>query len=444
MNILKMILVFNLLLTVICSGASIDLSKWQYTAPIVIEEKSQEYCVLMLTPEIYNVSKIDLADIRLINKDGNQIPYIFTRDQDRTETVNFNPSILNRSTDVEGNLLATLDFGSQTVKNCIEVETTGDNFRRAVKVEGSNDNVTFFTIVEKAYIFAINDKKQHRFNAIEMPDNDYRYIRITVSPMQVEETRPAIKNIKAFKIEKKTVNKQIMEMIQKEQTEDVNHRCSIYVYDLKFRRLPIAEIELNIDNGSFFRCVSVQGRDAATQKVKIDSEDNRLRFNEIEVPWNTITTDTLYRYTDFSGRKCERLSLPIGWSGTYRYIKIIINNYDDQPLIIRSGSAKLIPHKLIFPLAAGSTAKLYTGNESAGFPQYDLARVLTNPARVKTADAALAALIENPPAKKSQANQPWTEKHKGLMLLSLLIVVFTLGIFMLSSFRSIKRQDDSR
>jgi hypothetical protein len=433
-----------LLLATICRGASIDLNKWQYTAEVTVEGTAGEYCALVLTPEIYNVARTDLADIRLIDRNGNQIPYILARDEDRTETVKYNPAILNRSTDANGNALATLDFGGQTVKNSIEVETAGDNFRRTVKVEGSNDNVQFFIIVDRAYIFAVSDKSRHRFSGIDLPSNDYRYIRITVSPMTAEETKPAINEVRAFKIEKKPAQKQLVEMTQTEHFEDVNYHTSNYVYDLKFRRLPVVEIELNIDDASFYRCVTIQGRDAATQKVKIDSEDNRQRFSEIEVPWNTITTDAIYRYTDAAGKKYERLALPIRWREAYKYIRVVVSNYDDQPITIRWASAKMVPNKIIFPALSDKSAKLYVGNESASHPQYDLARRLTNPMQIKTTQAALAGLTDNPAAGKTQTKQPWTEQHKILLLAILVVVVFVLGVFMLSSVRSIQRQDGPR
>jgi len=433
-----------LLFATICSGATIDTAKWQYAAAVTIEGAPGEYCTLTVTPEIYNAARTNLADIRLIGQDGNQIPYVPTRDQDQIGTEKYNPAILNRSTDANGNALVTLDFGGQTVKNSIEVDTAGDNFRRAVKVEGSNDNAEFFTIVEKAYIFAVSDKNHHRFSAIDLPNNDYRYIRITVSPMTAEETKPVINEVRAFKIERKSAQKQDLEMPQIEHTEDVNYRTSNYVYDLKFCRLPVVEIALSTDDASFYRCVTIQGRDAIRQKVQIVSEDNRQRFNEIEVPWNNITTDAIYRYTDAAGKKYERLILPMNRRDAYRYIRIIINNYDDQPITILSASAKIIPHKIIFPTVTDKQIKLYVGNESASQPQYDLTRRLLNLAQIKATQATVASLILNPLSQKTGATQPWTEKHKFLLLAALVVVVVALGIFMLGSVRSIQRQDRPR
>jgi hypothetical protein len=437
------VLIFTLLAATICCGASIDLTQWQYLAEVTIEDSTAEYCALILTPEVYSVAKTDLADIRLINNDGNQIPYVSARDEDLTETVRYSPAILNRSTDANGNALLTLDFGAVTIKNCIEVDTSGDNFRRAVKVEGSNDNIEFFTIVDRAYIFAVSDKNHHRYSGIDLPNNDYRYIRITVSPMTIEETKLAVNKVRAFRVKKKPAQKQTVKMMQTGHTEDPNTRLSNYVYDLKWRHLPIVEIELNVEDDSFYRCVTIQGRDAATQKVKIDSEDNRERFAEVEVPWNTITTDTIYRYTDPAGQKHQRLSLPVQSGGSYRYLKIIVSNYDDQPITIRSASAKMIPYKVIFPTPADKSAKLYVGCESSGRPQYDLARRLTNPSQVKATPAALAAIIDNPLFGKAALKLPWTEQHKMLLLSALVAVVIVLGVFMLKSLKTIKRQEGS-
>ena len=99
MTYIKTILLSALLLTTICSGASIDTNKWQYISEVTVEGTPGEYCALVLTPEIYNVAGTDLADIRLIGRDGNQIPYVLGERRGPTETVKYNPTILNRATD---------------------------------------------------------------------------------------------------------------------------------------------------------------------------------------------------------------------------------------------------------------------------------------------------------------------------------------------------------
>ena len=59
--------------------------------------------------------------------------------------------------------------------------------------------------------------------------------------------------------------------------EDEEHHLSIYEYDLRFSNLPVSEITLEVA-GDFYRYVTIEGRDAVTQKIRIESEDNTPRF----------------------------------------------------------------------------------------------------------------------------------------------------------------------
>ena len=419
---------------------ALDLAKWEYQARLSIQDGTEKYCRLTLTPEIYDAARADLADIRLIDPDGEQIPYVLARAEDWTRKVKYEPAIINRSTNPYGASMATLDFKRQTIKNSIEVETSGDNFRRTVRIEGSNDNVEFFTLVKQAYVFAVN--RSTRFCEVDLPTNDYRYLRVTVEPMPTEERDVLIKELRAFRVETKLAKRQSVKMILAEHREDEKRNLSIYVYDLVNKRLPISEIKLDITNGSFYRFVSVEGRDASTRRVRIDSEDNRERFREVEVPWQSITSDTVYRYAGANDRKRENLVLkfPSG-RRAHRYLKITIKNYDDKPISVTSASAKMIADQLVLEPRDNSTATLYVGSQSAHKPIYDLTHRLTRPLQVKTRMVQLGSIADNPlfgqAGKKKLA---WTEKHKVLLLIILGITVLVLGAFILKSFKSIQSQ----
>ena len=434
-------LVIVVFLVVISSNVfALDLTKWKYQAPVTIEEGSGQYCRLTLTPDIYDAARLDLADIRLLDA-NDQIPYVLAKPQDITDRLRYSPALINRSTNEGGAAMVTLDFGRQIVKNQIEVETGGNNFRRLVKVEGSNDNVEFFTVVDTAYVFAVDYRT--RFEKIDLPRNDYRYLRITVEPMATEEKSPVINAVRAFKHESKPAQRQPVKMVQIEHSEDEKNKSSIYVYDLAYRHLPVSEIELDVADNAFYRYVTIQGRDEATRKVKIDSEDNRQRFREVEVPWQGIVSGTIYRYPEASGKKREKLVLNVP-SGRriYRYLKIVVSNYDDQPLVINSTSAKMIADNIVFPMQDDIAPTLYVGSPSAGRPRYDLAQRLNNPLQVKARTAKLGALIDNPLFGQVEAKPlAWTEKHKVLLWIIMGAVVVVLAGFIFKSFKSIQTKE---
>jgi hypothetical protein len=417
-----------------------DLTKWKYQAAVTVEDGTGRYCRLELTPDIYNVARGDLGDVRLVDADGEQIPYVLAKPQDVTERQKYRPMVINRSTGADKAAMITLDFGKQVIKNSIEIETSGNNFRRAVKVEGSNDNIEFFALVEHAYVFAVSFDR--RFEQIDLPANDYRYLRITVSPMATEEKGPVIDEVRAFKIGESFAERQTVEMAPIEHSEDKKRNSSIYIYDLAYCRLPVSEIKLDIANDSFYRYVTVAGRDAEKLKVKIDSEDNRQRFKEVEVRWQRIINDTIYRYTSADGQKRESLILRIP-SGrrVYRYTRITINNYDDRPVIVNSASANMIAHKLMFENKDNAAPVLYVGSESAMAPRYDLERRLSNPLKVKAVMAKLSGITGNPLFGQAEGKPiAWTEKHKVLLLIVMVAAALVLGGFIFKSFKSIQSE----
>ena len=429
-----------LLAGIVNSVFAIELTEWKYKADVTIEDGTGEYCKLILTPDVYNAAKPDLGDIRLVNTSGEQVPYVLVRPKDTTERQKYEPDVINRSTNADIASMVTLDFGKKTVKNSIEVITEGNNFRRAVKVEGSNDNIEFFTLVEQAYIFAVTYNR--RFEQIDLPKNDYRYLRITVRPMTTEEKSPVIDEVRAFKTEKSLAERHPVEMTLKEQIEDEKNNSSIYIYDLVYRRLPVSEIELEVADDSFYRYVTIEGRDAETREVKVYSEDNRQRTRNVDVKWERMISNTIYRYTDAKGQKQEKpaLDIPEG-TRVYRYLKITIRNYDDRPVAVKSASANMIAHKMVFTNMSNVAPALYIGSETVRKPRYDLEYRLSNPLQVKAGAAKLSGIIDNPLFGQVQAKPvSWTEKHKVLLLIIMVVMALVLGGFILKSFKSIQSE----
>jgi hypothetical protein len=437
----KILVVVVLVVGLVSNVFALDLAKWKYQAQITVEEDTGQYCRLALPPDIYDAARDDLADIRLLDANDLQIPYVLAKPADITDRLKYSPALINRSTNEDGAAMVTLDFGRQIVKNQIEVETGGNNFRRPVKVEGSNDNVQFFTVMDTAFVFAVDYRT--RFEKIDLPRNDYRYLRITVEPMAAEEKSPIINTVRAFKHESKLAQRQPVKMAQIEHSENEKNKSSIYVYDLAYRHLPVSEIELDVADNVFYRYVTIQGRDEATRKVKIDSEDNRQRFREVEVAWTRIISGTIYRYPEASGKKHQKLVLRVP-SGRriYRYLRLVISNYDDKPLAINSTSATMIADEIVFTAQDDITPTLYVGSPSAGKPRYDLAQRLNNPLQVEARIAKLSNIVDNPLFGQVEGKPvPWTEQHKVLLWIIMGALVVVMAGFILKSFQSIQTKE---
>ncbi|MHC4131983.1 MAG: DUF3999 family protein [Planctomycetota bacterium] len=437
----KISLVLLLLLTASSYAAELDLKRFEFQAPVIIQDGSQQLCRLHLTPAVYDKARTDLADIRLAGKSSQQIPYILERPRDSKDSIQYNPRIINRSTTDEKVSMVTIDFGKQTLKNLIEVVTSGQSFRRSVKVEGSNDNISFFIIVTDAFVFAIGNEKDNRFSEIELPANDYRYLRISVKPMSSETKSPVIENIKAFKTEEKLVNKISIDLDLLEQYEEEKTNSSVLVYDCGYKNLPVTRIELDILENAFYRYIVLEGRDQKTKMVPFTSEDNRQRLKEVKVPWRRIASTTIYKYQTPEGKIREKLFIRIPSGSFYRHLRLVVKNYDDNPITINKASAEMIPHHVIFDYAHDPKPTLYFGSEDATKPVYDIKRVILKPLEIPTRETALGQIIDNLLYRQMEETLPWTEKHRVLLMTVLVIVVLVMGIYILKSFKSIQHND---
>jgi hypothetical protein len=82
---------------------------------------------------------------------------------------------------------------------------------------------------------------------------------------------------------------------------------------------------------------------------------------------------------------------------------------------------------------------LYVGSESARTPRYDLRQRLSNPLQVKAKAAKLSGIIDNPLLGQAEEKPAaWTEKHKVLLLVIMVVTALVLGWFILKSFKSIQ------
>jgi len=433
--------IISVCLTLLMTAAgvfAIDLTTFEYRAEVTVDSAA-EYSLITLEPQIYNHARRGLADIRLADSDNLPVPYVLTRPKDFFDTSRYSVSLINRSTNDSNAALVTLDFGKQVIKNSIDVQTKGRSFRRPVKVEGSNDNIQFFTLVDTAFVFAVGDSDDSRFSTVDLPRNDYRYLRVTVTGMHSETEPPVISAVKASQRGKKQASRQPVDITKIERTQDEKTNSTVCVYDLAYRNLPLSEITLDIADKSFYMYITILGRDVPTRKVKINSEDNRERYKEIEVRFQTVKSGVIYRYTTAAGKKHENLQLSIPSGRGYRYLKIVIRNYDDSPLAINSVSAEIMPHQLLFPTPAAAIT-LYTGSKTAAAPKYDLARTLNKPLKVEAAKAVVARLGKNPIfGRIDQKPLPWTEQHKTLLLIILAAVALPMAIIIIKSLKSIQQ-----
>jgi hypothetical protein len=187
--------------------------------------------------------------------------------------------------------------------------------------------------------------------------------------------------------------------------ENRDERTTIVVVDLKSANLPIVGLELQVlADGDFFRTVTLETSDTV---------ENTRSFRP-------VATFDIYRIRP-AGRE-PRQSLTSAFpEARGRYLRITIQNGDDQPVTVQQVTAESIDTWLVCErerlVGAAFPTALYAGDKQLAAPQYDLSRT-AGEVSVTALDgsASIGPRQSNPLfVGPNTPRRPWSEEHWDLI-----------------------------
>lgn len=354
-----------------------------------------------LDRDVYAGARADLGDIRVVDDAGKRVPFVIDRDAPEPPQP-LHPAILNRGFVAGKTAGATLDFGQKVRKFALHVSLPGENFRRRVEVEGSDDGRAFTTLLDDAWLFAIPGAA--RYERIVLPEGDHRFLRLTVHLGPEDPRRVEIGDVTAVGGRAPTPAGVTVPVAVRAIQRDGEHE-TLLVLDLPGPRHPFRSIDLDVATASFLRCVVVEA-----QRVPLD--------------WVPIGDGVVYRY-ESGGRHYEKTRLEIG--GRERRIRLRVRNLDDAPLEVRGASVVVPRERVLFEAEAGRVYWLTYGDAKAPFPSFDLQRTMGAPeawaAQASEGRLGQPQRISGGPAP----SRPWTERYPALLWTGLVVVALLLG-----------------
>lgn len=412
-----------------------DAAAWEFRAPVTFPPSAGApgLAELSLPPDVLDRSRPDSADLRLFGNDGKEIPYIVEEAKSAVPSAEASARVYNRSFLAGKSSSATADLGVKALKNRVRVVTAGDDFRRKIAIEGSDDGRSWRTLVSGALLFRIGPRggAEYEKDAVSVPENDLRYLRVTVyhgpgDPGEVEiadilvrrellPPSPALPVPLAGSYVEQTGNRTLLE------------------FDLGYRHLPLRELKLSFSDPNYFRRLRLSGRQKKTRIVKHAVEDAKPLEREVSEDWRPILSGAVYRYSGAEGED-ESPALDLNGAG-YRYLRVEIFNEDDRPLSFAGATVSRSERRIRFPAPSGEGAYLYFGHPAAPAPRYDLSHYAQRLAGRGIAAVELGSVAANPAFEKSGSRLPWSERHRAVVWLALLGGIVVLGLLILSQFR---------
>jgi hypothetical protein len=410
--------------TIVCAAAQTSMSSWQFFMDV--NAGAPGFYSLTVPLDVFDKSREDLADLRLLDAGGQEIPYALWIRKEVDEQSELSGRLFNQATkglasEVSVDLGAEVDLGAKGVEhNEVEIETSGTNFRRRVEVEGSDNGKDWKGLKSGDVIFGFGSQNRSvQSNRIDYPTSRYRYLRIRVFADELSDKQaPEISSVRAI-------------AAVRQKGERVSWRLAIPTNQLlRYQGVPASEWA--IDLGARVPCDRIQ------LEVQADSFSRPYHLEAIDDPQNVrlIASGELRRRV---GEEPKPLEIAFDHEEQLRKLRLVVDDYSNQTLPIGSFTAQAPARQLIFELkqASAQPLRLYFGNANATPTHYDFekdlsGRLTTTPNRI---DAGIA--VQNPEYKP--APLPLTERIPWLIYLVLFASSVALAVILLSLARSTMR-----
>ena len=233
-------------------------------------------------------SREDLADLRLSDANGKEIPYALRTRNAVDERQEINGRLFNQASVGPTTSEVSVDLGENPGEhNEIEIETSGTNFRRRVTLEGSDYGKVWSTLKNGDVIFSFaSENKAVESNRISYSTSRFRYLRVRVFSDELTDTQaPVITGVKVMMAvsaagELTTWNVAVLPY------QLLRHQgapASAWAIDLGFR-VPCDRVVLGIDDQSFSRPFQVEAIDDPQNIRLVASGELARRIGEERQP----------------------------------------------------------------------------------------------------------------------------------------------------------------
>ena len=369
------------------------------------------YCSAHLAASVFPHAKVSLADLRIIDESGAEVPYTLTAEGSGMKTESRHAELRENSYVTGQYTQILLDLGKDaSFHNAIKILTPESNFMNWVEVAASDDARLWRIVKARAPISRFRQENLEGNQTIRYSQNNARYLRLRI--FETAHQFPVTGADVYF-------NSQPIEMVREpvpvNLVLDPAAPSSLTRWNADFdsAQYPVSEIAFATPQEGFFRAVRMQ-----------TSEDAK--------EWAFGGAGEIYRYK--VGDKLEEsFRVPVYSAPGRRYWRIEVLNQNDAPLQSLSVQLLMNSRRLYFAQKPGHTYRVLYGNARAEAPRYDLEHVInvagykSSPLLVELGPEELTANYADP--------RPFTERHPNLLWVALGVAVVLLAY---AAMRSLK------
>jgi hypothetical protein len=356
--------------------ASESPDAWAFRKPVVVPAVSQPTFVeLRLDGDVGRDALPTLADLRLRDDTGADVSYAVRRRERLADVVTREAPMLALTATGEGAVRFMLDAGPDRRPHSrvrLSVREPVRNFRVPVRVEVADESREWRLVREAGFIYRVDGVTKTSDTSVSYPATTARWVRLTVGPERGHALPLAGAAILLGDAARE--EERVTAAIVERDVESMR-RTTRVVLDLKSRR-PSDRIELDIAEPAFQRVVLVEAGD--------DRQS-----------WRWMGSGSVSA-VDVAGIR-ERLTSIRFPEATARYLRVTIQNLDDEPLTVKGARVFAVKRALVFEAAPGRTYVLDYGNPAAAAPRDDARALPYLDDRLPTATLGATRPVPAPP-----------------------------------------------
>ncbi len=392
------------LLLLICSHSYGQIEQYNYKREL--KGITGKWHKVVLPNDIFGKVSSNLSDIRIFginaNRDTIEVPYLLRSTSGKVSITEVNFKTVNISKNENGYYF-TFEIPTKEPFNQIELDFRQQNFDWRLKLEGSQNQQEWFTIVDDYRILSIiNERTDFKFTKISFPDTRFHFIRLLIESKE----KPDLIIAKVTQREFTDGTYRLYSIRKNEITENKKAKQTEIEIDLQ-SLVPVSYIKIGVkDTFDYYRAVTI--------KYLADSFKTEQGWI---YRYNTLKSGTLnsIEENEFNFRNT-----------ILKQLKILIHNRDNEPLSIDTIEVKGYIHELVARFTEPATYFLTYGNSKAMKPQYDIVRFTG-----KIPKAMITLKLGNEQAiykKELQMTEPLF-KNRAWLWVVMTVIILLLGWF---------------
>jgi hypothetical protein len=386
-----------------------DWKHWLYSRAIEVEPVEKTGLAQVTLPlEVFGSAQKSLADLRIIEEDGREVPSLLHTRPGRRERDWRNVPLVDTGYVPGEYTQVVVDTGtSGEIHNTLELVTPEEDFFARVDVAASEDQNIWRLVRTQAPIFRFHEGSELGSQTITYPDTRSRWVRLRIREIQLLLTR--------CRVARELVEEAELAALpaERQPMSDPPESASGWEVDVGAANTPVSVLRFKTGQYTFHRPV-------------------RILFSGDRENWTEAGRGEIYRYPSERG-DLRSTSLTVEFNEARgRYWRVLVVNRNDPPLEGLRFDLLGVPRHVVFEQKPGRRYRLLYGHRRAIAPQYELARLTTRELWEAAPVGRLGERLENT-GWEDPAPPPWSERNPWVLWIALLAAVGVLGWLALRS-----------